>query len=253
MARGSSYGRNAVRLVAAFDGEEHKHFRLREFENVDGLAMVHASTLESLERVRRELCSMAGEEVWVIITDSVRTQADLDSSDLQPAIESELRGFADLLDSDHDLALSELTGWPDWFATHFIQRQASLNLFYIDVVEPMLCLSKLSEEDVAGPEGEGAGEHNCFEQSASVGMSWFPYNLTGKRLVSGMAGGAGYIHRVHDYNALVALVRYQLAILEGRDAAPEQYLPEGRTVDKSESSLAVDCLERQSVCRIEWR
>lgn len=71
-------GRNAVRLVTTVDGEEMKHFWLREFENRHGLAMVHASTLESLERVRRDLCAMAGEEVWVIITDAVRTQADLE-------------------------------------------------------------------------------------------------------------------------------------------------------------------------------
>lgn len=40
--------------------------------------MVHASTLDSLERVRRELCAMAEEDVWVIITDGVRTPGDLE-------------------------------------------------------------------------------------------------------------------------------------------------------------------------------
>ncbi len=77
--RGSfSKGRNAIPLVAEVDGERLTHFRLREFENRDGLAMVHASTLEALERVRRDLGAMAGEEVWVIITDAVRTQKDLE-------------------------------------------------------------------------------------------------------------------------------------------------------------------------------
>lgn len=71
-------GRNDIALVAMVDGVECSHFRIREFENRDGLAMVHASTLVSLERVRRDLCAEAGEEVWVIVTDAVRTQADLE-------------------------------------------------------------------------------------------------------------------------------------------------------------------------------
>jgi hypothetical protein len=67
-----------VALVVTIDGEPATHFRLREFENSEGLAMVHASTLESLERVRRDLCAMCGEEVWIIITDAVRTHAELE-------------------------------------------------------------------------------------------------------------------------------------------------------------------------------
>lgn len=71
-------GRNDVRLVTNLDGEEVSHFRLREFENKDGLAMVHVSVPLSLERVRRDLCVAQGEEVWVIITDALRTPADLE-------------------------------------------------------------------------------------------------------------------------------------------------------------------------------
>ena len=67
-----------MRLAAIVDGETLSHFRLREFENRDGLAMVHGSVLVSLERVRRELCSMAAEEVWLIVTDGVRTPSDLE-------------------------------------------------------------------------------------------------------------------------------------------------------------------------------
>ena len=67
-----------MRLAAVVDGETLSHFRLCEFENGDGLAMVHRSVLESLERVRRDLCAEAGEEVWIIVTDAVRTQADLE-------------------------------------------------------------------------------------------------------------------------------------------------------------------------------
>jgi len=71
-------GRNDVRLAVLVDGEMLAHFRLCEFENGDGLAMVHRSVLESLERVRRDLCAEAGEEVWIIVTDAVRTPADLE-------------------------------------------------------------------------------------------------------------------------------------------------------------------------------
>jgi hypothetical protein len=72
-----SKGRNDVALVVTLDEERASHFKLREFENPDGLVMVHRSMLESLERVRRDLCAMMRENVWVFVTDGVRTQADL--------------------------------------------------------------------------------------------------------------------------------------------------------------------------------
>lgn len=78
MSETLSKGRNDVRLLTTLDGQEVSHFRLREFENREGLAMVHPSTLLSLEQVRRDLNAMAGEEVWVILTEGVRTQADLE-------------------------------------------------------------------------------------------------------------------------------------------------------------------------------
>ena len=78
MSAHSYNGRNDVRLISIVDGEECSNFRLSEFENPAGLAMVHILTLESLERVRRDLCEMVGEEVWVIIRDAVRTQTDLE-------------------------------------------------------------------------------------------------------------------------------------------------------------------------------
>jgi hypothetical protein len=69
--------RNDVRLLTPLDGNEVSHFRLREFENAAGLAMVHPTLLESLERVRRDLCEMAGETVWILVTSAVRTEEDL--------------------------------------------------------------------------------------------------------------------------------------------------------------------------------
>ena len=76
-AHSYSQGRNDVRLMSRIDGEDCSHFRLREFENREGLTMVNASVLDSLELVRRELTSMAGETVWVIVTDALRTESDL--------------------------------------------------------------------------------------------------------------------------------------------------------------------------------
>lgn len=73
-----SSGRNDVRLMTHLDGAWVSHFRLREFENAEGLAMVHSSVLESLERTRRDLGAMAGEEVWIIITNALRTEEDLE-------------------------------------------------------------------------------------------------------------------------------------------------------------------------------
>jgi hypothetical protein len=70
--------RNDVTLLATLDGGPVANFRLREFANPDGLAMVHPDLLTALEGVRRDLNAMAGETVWVIVKDGVRTQADLD-------------------------------------------------------------------------------------------------------------------------------------------------------------------------------
>jgi hypothetical protein len=78
MSDNFSSRRNDVRLLATLDGEDVAHFRLREFANADGLAMVHPELLIALERVRRDLNAMAGENVWVIVKDGVRTQADLE-------------------------------------------------------------------------------------------------------------------------------------------------------------------------------
>jgi hypothetical protein len=71
-------GRNDIPLMTQLDGEAVSHFRLREFENREGLAMVHPGVLLSLERVRRDLGDELGEEVWLIITGAVRTDADLE-------------------------------------------------------------------------------------------------------------------------------------------------------------------------------
>lgn len=71
-------GRNDLALWVQLDGELVSHFRLKEFENEAGLAMVHSTVVYALERVRRDLCRRFREEVYVIITDGVRTQADLE-------------------------------------------------------------------------------------------------------------------------------------------------------------------------------
>jgi hypothetical protein len=69
-------GRNDVPLLTLLDGARVSHFRLREFENAQGFAMVHRALLEALERTRRDLGLIAGEEVQLIITGAVRTRED---------------------------------------------------------------------------------------------------------------------------------------------------------------------------------
>jgi len=54
------------------------HFSMHEFENDDGLVMVHPSVLSGLEHVRRRLNDSTGAPVSVIVADAVRTQRDLD-------------------------------------------------------------------------------------------------------------------------------------------------------------------------------
>lgn len=77
MSANFSSRRNDVRLLTSVDGKDAAHFRLREFANADGLAMVHPELLLALERVRRDLAAMIAGDVWVIIKDAVRTEADL--------------------------------------------------------------------------------------------------------------------------------------------------------------------------------
>ncbi|MCK5863365.1 MAG: hypothetical protein KAH38_12825 [Candidatus Hydrogenedentes bacterium] len=71
------HGRNNISLLTDLDGERISHFKLREFENKDGLAMVHTNTLIALEKTRRALCTHYGTDVQILITDAVRTLEDL--------------------------------------------------------------------------------------------------------------------------------------------------------------------------------
>jgi len=54
------------------------HFRLKEFANQQGLVMVHPRLIECLENLRKRLCDLFREEVWVIVTDGIRTYEDLE-------------------------------------------------------------------------------------------------------------------------------------------------------------------------------
>lgn len=69
-------GRNNIRLWTVVDGKMVSHFRLKEFENPDGLAVVHEQLLVALEKTRRDLCEKYERSVEVIITCGVRTQQD---------------------------------------------------------------------------------------------------------------------------------------------------------------------------------
>jgi len=69
--------RNDVRLITVLRPHVWGlNFRLAEFENSDGLAMVHPSVLMSLELVREQLNYEFGGGVRIVITDAVRTPAE---------------------------------------------------------------------------------------------------------------------------------------------------------------------------------
>lgn len=70
--------RNRVKIATIIDGETVSNFSLHEFENGDGLVMVHSTLLESLERTRAELCRKYEQEVCIVITDGIRTPEDLE-------------------------------------------------------------------------------------------------------------------------------------------------------------------------------
>jgi len=69
--------RNDVLLAYRVDGIWRKtHFRLYEFENAEGLAMVDPSVVQSLEQTRNDLCGCYEREVQIVVKDGVRTEAD---------------------------------------------------------------------------------------------------------------------------------------------------------------------------------
>ena len=72
----TTHQRNNIPLLTNLDGEIISNFKLREFENRDGLAMLHRKTLTALELTRRDLNNRYAETVWVLITSAVRTQED---------------------------------------------------------------------------------------------------------------------------------------------------------------------------------
>jgi hypothetical protein len=68
--------RNDIALYTDIGGELVSNFKLREFENAEGLTMVHPSVLRALELLRADLCRRFSGTVYVIVTNAVRTEAD---------------------------------------------------------------------------------------------------------------------------------------------------------------------------------
>jgi hypothetical protein len=63
-------------MVNSGSGYERSHFFLSEFQNAEGLAIVHPSLLLGLENLRDALCTAYETEVPIVITCGTRTQAD---------------------------------------------------------------------------------------------------------------------------------------------------------------------------------
>jgi len=71
-------GRNDVQLAVKIDGNwVITHFNLKEFESKNGWVMIHKSVIVSLSKLREELAKIFKEEIEIIITDTTRTQEDL--------------------------------------------------------------------------------------------------------------------------------------------------------------------------------
>jgi len=70
--------RNRIPLYTKIDGKLVSHFSMHEFENDDGLVILHPTVLVGLERVRQKLNELAGVPIVIFVTDAVRTQQDLE-------------------------------------------------------------------------------------------------------------------------------------------------------------------------------
>jgi len=73
------FGRNRISLYSCVDGQQVSHFTMREFENSDGLVMVHKTMLLALELVHRDLnLECGGDLIGIMVTDAVRTGQELE-------------------------------------------------------------------------------------------------------------------------------------------------------------------------------
>lgn len=70
---------NDILLVASCGGiGVPSNFKLKEFANAEGIAVVHSSLLTRLQYLRLDLGTRFGEEILIIITSGTRTEADLE-------------------------------------------------------------------------------------------------------------------------------------------------------------------------------
>ncbi len=73
-------GRNNLRLAIEQDGQWIvTPFSMKEFENKKGWVMIHCSVIFSLTKIREKLTERFGEEIEIIITDSTRTEEELEA------------------------------------------------------------------------------------------------------------------------------------------------------------------------------
>lgn len=71
--------RNDIPIYTDLDGNDRvSNFKMSEFENRDGIVCIHSSVPRSLELTRQNLQGYRGGIVRVILTDAIRTFADLE-------------------------------------------------------------------------------------------------------------------------------------------------------------------------------
>lgn len=66
---------NHIRIPNPLTGKPG-HFSMWEFENSEGMVMIHPSVIRSLELLRESLCNIVERGVAIIITDATRTRAE---------------------------------------------------------------------------------------------------------------------------------------------------------------------------------
>lgn len=69
-------GANDIRVWSVVHGEQVSHFKLREFANPIGIAIVHRLLPRQLEYLRQDLCDMFSVEIGIVITNSTRLPED---------------------------------------------------------------------------------------------------------------------------------------------------------------------------------
>jgi hypothetical protein len=162
----------------------------------------------------------------------------LDASVVGSAFLSEFRNFASAFHPLDRNRLRQEFAVSAWASLLFLQPNATLNTYYLQVIEPLVAIADMPVE-------------------ASIGIAiqprlsrWSVYNPVGRSFIVGAGAAVAYVHRVHDFNGVLGLVEYQLAARSNAVLSPEDFVSAALGTERDESGIAFGCLEQHSYCRI---